>query len=181
MSRVGKQPIKVAQGVKIQMTGRTFRVEGPKGKLSREIPLGVEVKIEGDQVLVVRDEKFGKKAAERHGLVRTLIANMVHGVHAGFEKSLVINGVGYRAAVKGDVLTLTLGFSHPVDYKLPDGVKAAVNKNTEITVSSADKNLLGDVAAKIRSFRPPEPYQGKGVKYADERIVRKQGKAAGAK
>lgn len=181
MSRVGKQPVKIAQGVKVQLDGKTIRVEGPKGKLARELPLGVVVKVEGDKVLVNRDEQYGKKAAERHGLIRTLIANMVHGVSTGFEKNLVINGVGYRAAVKGDVLSLTLGYSHPIDYKLPAGVKAAVNKNTEITVSSADKNLLGDVAAKIRAFRAPEPYQGKGIKYADERIIRKQGKAAGAK
>jgi large subunit ribosomal protein L6 len=181
MSRVGKQPIKILQGVKVDLKDGTLKVEGPKGKLAHKLPRGVEVKIDNGSILVNRNEKIAVNAAALHGLTRTLIHNMVHGAHTGFNRELDVVGVGYRAAVKGNTLTLTLGYSHPVDYDLPAGIAAKVEGNTHIVVSGADKVLVGMVAAKIRSFKEPEPYQGKGIKYSDEHIIRKQGKAAGAK
>jgi large subunit ribosomal protein L6 len=181
MSRVGKQPIKILQGVKVDLKDSTLKVEGPKGKLSHKLPRGVEVKIDNGSIVVNRNEKIAVNAAALHGLTRTLIHNMVHGAHTGFNRELDVVGVGYRAAVKGNLLTLTLGYSHPVDYELPAGITAKVENNTHIVVSGADKMLVGMVAAKIRSFKEPEPYQGKGIKYTDEHIIRKQGKAAGAK
>ena len=180
MSRVGKQPIKVPAGVKVDIKDSAVRVEGPKGKLSHKFPQGVSAKIENSVITIVIDTAVPNVSA-LHGLTRTLIANMVHGVSQGFSRELEIVGVGYRAQTKGNVLNLTLGFSHPVDYKLPEGIQAKVDGNTKITVTGADKMLLGLVAAKIRSFKAPEPYQGKGIKYSDEVIIRKQGKAAGAK
>jgi large subunit ribosomal protein L6 len=180
MSRVGKAPVRVVQGVKVEIKDGTVRVEGPKGKLNHKLPSGVLVKVENGQVLVIRDEGV-ENAAALHGLTRTLIQNMVHGVSVGFTKELDIVGVGYRAATKGSTLNLTLGYSHPIDYELPAGVTAKVENNTHLVLSSADKILLGMVAAKIRSFKEPEPYQGKGIKYTNEHIIRKQGKAAGAK
>lgn len=181
MSRVGKAPIKILQGVKVQLKDGLVQVEGPKGKLSHLLPRGVFVRIEADLILVSCDPSLVGNASALHGLTRTSISNMVHGVHTGFTKELDIVGVGYRAALKGSALTLTLGYSHPVDYELPAGISAKVENNTHIVVSGIDKMLVGMVAAKIRSFKEPEPYQGKGVKYTDEHIVRKQGKAAGAK
>ena len=181
MSRVGKQPIKIHQGVKVDIKDGLVKVEGPKGKLSHKLAVGVEAKVDGGQILVTRDEKKSPKAAALHGLTRTLVHNMVHGVHTGFSKELDIVGVGYRAAVKGATLTLTVGYSHPIDYTMPAGIAVKVDNNTRVTVTGADKILVGMVAAKIRSFREPEPYQGKGIKYVDEHIIRKQGKAAGAK
>ena len=181
MSRVGKQPIKILQGVKVEIKDGNVKVEGPKGKLSHKLPRGVEAKIDAGNVLVTRDEKIAPNAPALHGLTRTLLHNMVHGAHTGFTRELDVVGVGYRAAVKGQTLTLTVGYSHPVDYDLPVGIAAKVENNTHIVVSGADKILVGMVAAKIRSFKEPEPYQGKGIKYTDEHIVRKQGKAAGAK
>jgi large subunit ribosomal protein L6 len=180
MSRVGKAPIKVLQGVKVEIKGSDVKVEGPKGKLAHKLPRGVQVKVENGQILVTRDETV-PNAAALHGLTRTLISNMVHGCHTGFQRELDIVGTGYRAAAKGSTLSLTLGYSHPVDYALPAGITAKVENNTRIVLNGADKVLVGMVAAKIRSFREPEPYQGKGIKYAGEHIVRKQGKAAGAK
>lgn len=180
MSRVGKQPIKVPAGVKVDIKDSAVRVEGPKGKLAHKFPQGVTAKIESNVITIVIDKSVPNVSA-LHGLSRTLIANMVHGVSQGFTKELEIVGVGYRAQTKGNILNLTLGFSHPVDYKLPEGIQAKVDGNTKITVTGADKMLLGLVAAKIRSFKAPEPYQGKGIKYSDEVIIRKQGKAAGAK
>lgn len=181
MSRVGKVPVKVLQGVKVDIKDSVVKVEGPKGKLSYQLPRGVSAKIDSGSVLVSRDEKAAPNASALHGLARTLIHNMVHGAHTGFTRELDVVGVGYRAAVKGNVLSMTLGYSHPVDYELPAGISAKVESNTRIVVSGADKMLVGLVAAKIRSFKEPEPYQGKGIKYVDEHIIRKQGKAAGAK
>jgi large subunit ribosomal protein L6 len=180
MSRVGKQPIKVPSGVKVEIKDGQVRVEGPKGKLTHKLPKGVVVKVDAGavQVSVAPDAVNG---GALHGLNRTLLHNMVVGVSNGFSRELEIVGVGYRAQTKGNVLSMTLGFSHPVDYKLPDGIQAKVDNNTKLTLMGADKALLGLVAAKIRSFKAPEPYQGKGIKYADEVIIRKQGKAAGAK
>jgi large subunit ribosomal protein L6 len=180
MSRVGKVPVKIQQGVKVEIKDGNVKVEGPKGKLAHKLPLGIAAKVDNGSVVVSRDDN-AVNASALHGLSRTLIQNMVHGVHTGFQRELDVVGVGYRAAVKGQVLTLTLGYSHPVDFTLPQGIAAKVDNNTHITVSGADKMLVGMVAAKIRSFKEPEPYQGKGVKYTDEHIIRKQGKAAGAK
>jgi len=181
MSRVGKVPVKILQGVKVDIKGTSVKVEGPKGKLSHELPRGVVVKVQDGAILVERDEAASNKAPALHGLTRTLIHNMVHGAHTGFTRELDIVGVGYRAAVKGTSLTLSVGYSHPVEYQLPVGIAAKVENNTHIVLTGADKMLIGMVASKIRSFREPEPYQGKGIKYTEERIIRKQGKAAGAK
>lgn len=180
MSRVGKMPVKVPTGVKVEVKGNVVRVEGPKGKLSHTLPEGIIIKVEGGAVAVMKDSKV-PNASSLHGLTRTLVHNMVHGVSQGFTRELEIVGVGYRAQTKGNVLNMTLGYSHPVDFKLPEGVQAKVDGNTKITISGADKMLVGLVAAKIRSFKAPEPYQGKGIKYSGEVIIRKQGKAAGAK
>ncbi len=181
MSRVGKAPIKIQQGVKVEVKDGVVKVEGKLGKLSQTLPRGITVKIDKDQILVERNEKIVNNAPALHGLMRTLIYNMVHGVSVGFTKELDIVGVGYRASTKGQVLSMNLGYSHPVDYTLPTGVTAKVEANTHVVVTGADKMLVGMVAAKIRSFKKPEPYQGKGVKYTNEHIIRKQGKAAGAK
>jgi len=174
MSRIGKQPISIASGVKITLDGQNIKVEGPKGRLERIVHDRVEVKVEADQLLFYpRDEK--SKALQ--GLTRSLVANMVDGVTKGFTRVLEINGVGYRAELKGSTLNLSLGYSHPVEYPLPQGISAEVDaKANTITVSGIDKELVGATAAKIRSFRQPEPYKGKGIKYSDERILRKAGK-----
>lgn len=180
MSRVGKAPVKILQGVKVEIKDSLVKVEGPKGKLNHTLPHGIAAKVENGAILVVRDEKVGNSSALQ-GLTRTLVHNMVHGAHTGFTRELDIVGVGYRASVKGNMLSMTLGYSHPVDYELPAGITGKVENNTRVVVTGADKVLVGMVAAKIRGFKPPEPYQGKGVKYVDEHIIRKQGKAAGAK
>lgn len=181
MSRVGKNPVKILQGVKVEVKESLIKVEGPKGKLSHQLAHGVTAKVENGAVTIVRHDDQVTNGSALQGLTRTLVHNMVHGVHTGFTRELDIVGVGYRAAVKGDTLSLTLGYSHPVDYKLPAGISAKVENNTHIVLNGADKVLVGMVAAKVRSFKEPEPYQGKGIKYSDEHIIRKQGKAAGAK
>lgn len=181
MSRVGKVPVKILQGVKVDVKDGVIKVEGPKGKLTHEIPRGVVAKVENGAILIARDEKISNNASALQGLTRTLVHNMVHGAHTGFTKELDIVGVGYRASTKGTTLSMTLGYSHPVDYQLPQGITAKVENNTHIVITGADKILVGMVAAKIRSFKKPEPYQGKGIKYTNEHIIRKQGKAAGAK
>lgn len=180
MSRVGKLPIKLPSGVKLDVKNDIVGVEGPKGKLKHKLPAGVSVKVDSGVVTVVVD-KTVEGAPALHGMTRTMLHNMVHGVSQGFSKELEIVGVGFRAATKGNTLTLTLGYSHPIDYKLPEGIQAKVDANTKVTISGVDKMLVGLVAAKVRSFREPEPYQGKGIKYVNEYIARKQGKAAGAK
>ena len=181
MSRVGKMPIKILPGVKVDIKDSQLKVEGPKGKLAHTLPLGVSATIDNGSIIVDRDETLVNNAPALHGLTRTLIHNMVHGAHTGFVRELDIVGVGYRAAVKGTTLTMTLGYSHPVEYTMPVGITAKVENNTHIVISGADKMQVGMVAAKVRSFKKPEPYQGKGVKYSNEQIIRKQGKAAGAK
>ncbi len=181
MSRVGKVPVKILQGVKVEVKDRLVKVEGPKGKLSHSLPVGVSAKVEGGIILFTLEDQLTPHASALHGLTRTLVHNMVHGVHTGFSKELDIIGVGYRAATKGNVLTLNVGYSHPIDYTMPVGITAKVENNTRVIVTGADKIGVGMAAAKIRSFRKPEPYQGKGIKYVDEHIIRKQGKAAGAK
>jgi large subunit ribosomal protein L6 len=179
MSRIGKKPISIVSGVKITLDGQNIKVEGPKGNLERTIHEQIEVKMEADQLVVSARSEQPNTALQ--GLTRSLVANMVDGVVQGYSKVLEINGVGYRAEVKGSNLNLSLGYSHPIDYPLPKGISAEVDtKANRITVSGIDKELVGATAAKIRSFRKPEPYKGKGIKYLDERIMRKAGKT-GAK
>jgi large subunit ribosomal protein L6 len=175
MSRIGKKPVQIPAGVKVALVGDQINVEGPKGKLSRQIISEVTVSVEADSI-TVETVVTGRRDTAKQGLYRSLIANMVEGVSNGFSKELEINGVGYRADVKGSVLNLALGYSHPVVYQLPDGITVEVDKQTRLTVRGIDKELVGATAAKIRSFRAPEPYKGKGIKYADERILRKAGK-----
>lgn len=176
MSRIGKLPIAIPSGVKVSLDGNKMTVNGPKGTLSQDLHERMTIAVETEQISVTRptDEK---QDCALHGLTRSLINNMVVGVTAGFQKDLEINGVGYRAEVSGKVLTLSLGYSHPVVYELPEGITVEVEKQTKLSVKGIDKQLVGSAAAKIRSFREPEPYKGKGIKYADEHIVRKAGKA----
>ncbi len=176
MSRIGKVPVSIPDGVKVAIDGQTVSVTGPKGSLSIDLKPEIEAAVDGSTV-VVKKKGDSRAARELYGLSRTLIANMVDGVSKGFEKKLEIVGVGYRAAVQGRVLNLSLGFSHPVHYDLPEGISVNVENQTQVTISGIDKQLVGQVAAEIRAFRKPEPYKGKGVKYADEVIKRKAGKA----
>jgi len=178
MSRIGKLPIQIPAAVKIQVQDRDISVEGPKGKLAYQLPDGIAAKVDGQTLLVQRGGDENRDRAF-HGLAQRLLANMVQGVSSGFTRTLEINGVGYRADVRGKTLFMTLGYSHPIVYQLPDGVSAKVDKQTVIQLESHDKQLLGEVAAQIRALRPPEPYKGKGIKYSDETIRRKSGKAAG--
>jgi large subunit ribosomal protein L6 len=179
VSRIGKLPVAIPAGVKVALEASAVRLEGPKGKLQAAVPAGVEIKIEGNEVRVecLSEER---KARALHGLTRKLIANMAQGVSQGFSRVLDINGVGYRAEVKGQEIHMTLGYSHPVVFQLPPGVSASVERQIIITLSGADRQVLGEAAAKIRSFRPPEPYKGKGIKYREEVIKRKAGKAVGS-
>lgn len=179
MSRIGRLPITVPAGVKIILEDKAVHVEGPKGKLRAEMPLGVDLKLDGNQLRISREGEE-KRMKALHGLTRKLVANMVHGVSQGFSRVLEINGVGYRAEAKGAVLHLALGFSHPVVFPLPPGITATVDRQIIITLHGADRQLLGETAARIRAIRPPEPYKGKGVKYREEVIRRKAGKAVGA-
>ena len=179
MSRIGKLPIAIPGGVKVAIDDNTVRLEGPKGKLTTSVPSGVMVKVDGNVVRVVREGEERRLKA-LHGLTRKLIANMAHGVSQGFTRTLDVNGVGYRAEVKGQEIHMTLGYSHPVVFPLPPGVSASVERQVIITLASADRQLLGEMAAKIRSLRPPEPYKGKGIKYREEVIRRKAGKAVGS-
>ncbi|MCO5144110.1 MAG: 50S ribosomal protein L6 [Oligoflexia bacterium] len=179
MSRIGKQKIKIPSGVKVNIQSDVFNFEGPKGKLSHKLPKGVTAKVESDHIVVSKDNSVENSGA-LYGLTRTLLANCVHGVHAGYTKGLEINGVGYRAAVQGQNLNLTLGFSHPVIFTLPQGITGKVDQNTKVTITGADKQLVGSVCAKIKGIKPVEPYQGKGIRYAGEYVRKKAGKAAGA-
>lgn len=175
MSRIGKLPIAIPKGVKVSFNDSLINVEGPKGKLSRVVMEGVTIDMTESSVVVGRVDE-SKNSRSAHGLTRTLIDNMVTGVTKGFERGLEITGVGYRAEAKGDTLNLSLGFSHPINFLLPQGVNVEVEKMTKIFVRGIDKELIGQTAAKIRSFRPPEPYKGKGIKYVGESILRKAGK-----
>lgn len=175
MSRVGKLPIKLPSGVTITVDEDAITVNGPKGSLSQFTMPGINVKQEGDEVIVTRDNDEAVLRS-KHGLMRALVANMIDGVSKGFSKKLEINGVGFRVALAGNALKMHLGFSHEVVYTLPEGITAAVEQNN-ITVSGINKQKVGQVAAEIRSLKKPEPYKGKGIKYADERIVRKSGKS----
>jgi large subunit ribosomal protein L6 len=177
MSRIGKNPLPLPSGVKVHVTDGHVRVEGPKGKLERQVPAEVRVAVEADRVVVTRRDD-SRRARSMHGLARVLVANMVTGVAKGFTRVLEINGVGYRAEARGSTLFLTLGYSHPIAFQLPAGVSAKVDRQVVVTLEGADRELLGQAAAAIRELRPPEPYKAKGVKYAEERIRRKAGKAA---
>ena len=175
MSRVAKKPIALGKGVEMNIQAENVTVKGPKGTLSIAKPAGVEVKVEdGNALLSANDPSLVPMA----GTLRAIVANMVKGVSEGFERKLELVGVGYRAAMQGKDLNLSLGFSHPVLFKAPEGITIATPTQTEIVVSGADKQRVGEVAAKIRGFRPPEPYKGKGVKYAGENIIRKEAKKA---
>lgn len=179
MSRIGKIPITIPKGVKVALAGEVLKVEGPKGSLSQKVGTGVDITIDDGKVVFSRPAET-REARTVQGLLRSLVANMVTGVTHGFERRLEITGVGYRAEVKGDSLVMSLGFSHPVNYDLPKGVKAEVEKQTLITLKGADKQILGQAAANIRGLKPPEPYKGKGIKYQGEKILRKAGKAGKA-
>jgi large subunit ribosomal protein L6 len=179
VSRIGKLPITIPTGVKVAVDADGVRMEGPKGKLQTSIPSGVKINVEGNVVRVERENEE-RKVRALHGLTRKLIANMAQGVSQGFTRVLDINGVGYRAEVKGQEIHMTLGYSHPVVFPLPQGVAASVERQIVITLSGADRQLLGEVAAKIRALRPPEPYKGKGIKYREEVIRRKAGKTVGS-
>ncbi|ERP31303.1 50S ribosomal protein L6 [Chitinivibrio alkaliphilus] len=176
MSRVGKKIISIPEGVTVTLDKATVFVKGPKGELSQEVFDGYTVQIDGSTVSVVADGE-DKSYFPKWGLLTRLIENMVTGTSVGFSKQLVVDGVGYKSAVKGDVLTINAGFSHPFMYKAPEGVAFQVEGNT-VTVSGYDKQVVGQVAAEIRAIRPPEPYKGKGIRYADEHIIRKEGKTS---
>jgi large subunit ribosomal protein L6 len=176
MSRIGKRSISLPQKVTITVTGQHVAVKGPKGELSRTLPPEVEVVQEGETILVNR-RNDSRAARQRHGLCRTLVANMVEGVSKGFQKRLEIQGIGYRAQVQGRNLTLNVGYSNPVQIVPPDGIQVVVENNTNVIVSGIDKEIVGNISAQIRAVRPPEPYKGKGIRYAGEVVRRKAGKA----
>jgi len=175
MSRIGKAPIAVPDKVSVSLDGLAVTVKGPKGELSRTLPEGVSIAQDGN-TLVVSPSSSHRRSRERHGLCRTLVANMVEGVSQGFTRKLEIGGVGYRAAVQGKKLVVSAGYSHQVEMDPPDGITFAVDGNTTVLVSGADKEVVGNEAAKVRAIRPPEPYKGKGIKYEGEKILRKAGK-----
>jgi large subunit ribosomal protein L6 len=175
MSRIGKQPVPVPPKVKVEIKGQQVFVEGPKGKLNLELPRHTAAKLENGNIIVTRDGEEAKVKA-LHGLSRALVNNMVKGVHEGFVKKLEIQGVGFKAAVQGKLVNLSLGYSHPVNYPIPDQVKVTVEENTKITIEGPSKQSVGQVASEIRAYYPPEPYKGKGVRYVGEKVVRKEGK-----
>ncbi|MDJ0798036.1 MAG: 50S ribosomal protein L6 [Calothrix sp. MO_167.B12] len=175
MSRIGKQPITVPAKVKVTIDGTNIAVKGPKGELSRQLPGNVTVSQEGETILVNRRDD-SRQSRQMHGLCRTLVANMVEGVSQGFQRRLEIQGVGYRAQVQGKNLILNIGYSHQVQIAPPDGIQFAVENNTNVIVSGYDKEIVGNTAARIRDVRPPEPYKGKGIRYANEVVRRKAGK-----
>ncbi len=176
MSRIGKRPIPVPQTVTVTIDGQTVAVKGPKGELSHTLPSSIEVTQEGE-TLLVRRRNESRVARQMHGLSRTLVSNMVEGVSNGFQKRLEIQGVGYRAQVQGETLSLSVGYSNPVQVNPPSGITLAVENNTNVIVSGIDKEIVGNIAAKIRDIRPPEPYKGKGIRYSGELVRRKAGKS----
>ncbi len=175
MSRIGKQPIAIPPKVKVEVKGQQVFVEGPKGKLKFELPRRTGLKVEKGNVLVSR-EGDDDQAKALHGLSRAVINNMVRGVSEGFVKKLEIQGVGFKAAVQGKVVNLNLGYSHPINYPIPDQIKVTVEENTKLTIEGPDRQVVGQVAAELRGFYPPEPYKGKGVRYVGEHVQRKEGK-----
>jgi large subunit ribosomal protein L6 len=176
MSRVGKQPVNVPAGVKFKLDADTVLVEGPKGKLSSKLPAGIDVKLDGSVITVSRQNEE-RKVRALHGTTQRLIANMIQGVTQGYRKDLEIHGVGFRAAVKGTNVDLSLGQSHPRLHPIPSGVKVTVAENTKIAIEGIDKQVVGQLAAEIRAYYPPEPYKAKGVRYVGEKIRRKAGKS----
>jgi large subunit ribosomal protein L6 len=178
MSRIGKMPIPVPNGVTVTIDGSQVTVKGPKGELSRKFPEGISFSIEDDKVLAARSSEESQQKA-LHGLSRALVANMVEGVTKGYQKQLEITGVGYKAELKPYGLLMSLGYSHTIEVKAPAGIKLTAPQPTQVIVEGADKEIVGQVAAEIRSLRKPEPYKGKGIKYAGEKIRRKAGKAGG--
>lgn len=175
MSRIGKRPIPIPAKVNVEINGPHLSVKGPKGTLERQLPEKVMVVQEGETIVVTRQDE-SRTARERHGLVRTLVANMVDGVSQGFVRRLEIQGVGYRAQAQGSKLTLNVGYSKPVEMTMPQGINVKVENNTQVILDGIDKELLGNTAAKIRAVRPPEPYKGKGIRYQGEYVRRKAGK-----
>ncbi len=178
MSRIGKRPIPIPPKVTVTIAGQQVAVKGPKGELSRVLPAEVAVE-QQDSTLLVKRQDESRAARQRHGLCRTLVANMVEGVSQGFQRKLEIQGVGYRAQVQGSNLVLNIGYSHQVEIKPPDGVQFVVEGNTNVIVSGIDKEVVGNTAAKVRAVRPPEVYKGKGIRYSGEVVRRKVGKAGG--
>ena len=175
MSRIGKQPIAIPAQVKVEVKGQNIKVEGPKGKLNWELPKRTSLKVEGGKIVVSRAGDDAQSKA-LHGLSRALVNNMVKGVSEGYVKKLEIQGVGFKAAVAGKIVNLALGYSHPINYSIPDQIKVTVEENTKITIEGPDKMMVGKVASEIRAYYPPEPYKGKGVRYAGEHVQRKEGK-----
>ena len=180
MSRIGQKPITVPDKVKVAINGPLVNIEGPRGKVNHTLPAGIEARLDGKTLLV---EKKGETRQHKalHGLSRSLLSNYVQGTSEGFQKKLEIQGVGFKAALQGKSLSLNLGFSHPINYNVPDDIKVTVTDNTNILVEGADKQKVGAVAADIRAYYPPEPYKGKGVRYVGEQIIRKEGKTAQSK
>ncbi len=179
MSRIGKMPISLPNGTKVEIKGTHIKVTGPKGTLERDLRPEIECKEENSQ-LIFTPKGTSKRVMSFWGMTRSLVNNMIIGVDKGFQKKLAVEGVGYRANLSGKTITLNVGYSNPVEFALPDGITAEVDKDNNITVSGIDKELVGLTAARIRSIRKPEPYKGKGIRYIDERIVRKVGKAGAA-
>jgi len=179
VSRIGKKPVEIPKGVTVNLEGHLIKVKGPKGELQRNIHPLIKAEVAEGEIIFTRPNEL-KESRALHGLTRALVQNMVTGVTDSYKKSLEIVGVGYKAELKGKNLLLTIGYSHPIYFVPPDEVKLEVPAPTQISISGNDKELVGLVAAKIRSFRKPEPYKGKGIKYSDERIIRKAGKTAGA-
>jgi large subunit ribosomal protein L6 len=179
MSRIGKMPIPIPKGIKVEVADDFFTAEGPKGKVTQPVFRGYPLEIEGDTLTVARTGDTGPERS-KHGLLRALLSNAVQGVSAGWTKQLDIVGVGYRAEVKGDIVQFALGYSHPVIYKIPEGIKIEIDKSNRMTVSGADRQQVGQVAAEIRSLRRPNPYKGKGIKYTAEVLRLKAGKAGKA-
>jgi large subunit ribosomal protein L6 len=176
VSRIGRLPVKIPKGVKVSVQDGHVLLEGPKGKVTQEFTPEVAVKVEGDQVVVTRADD-SRKAKSLHGLYRNLLKNELIGLSDGFAKSLAITGVGYKAEVKGKSLVLTLGYSTPIEYPIPEGISMEVENNTKITVKGSDRQRVGQICSEIRSFRPVEPYKGKGIKYENEYVRRKVGKS----
>ena len=175
MSRIGKKPISIPDKTNVTFKDGMVTVKGKNGSLTQAVPAVVDLKIESDVINVIATEN-SRKTVALQGMVRSIVASMVTGVSQGFERILEINGIGYRAEAKGKSIVFNLGFSHPIDFPLPDGISAAIEKNNVVKLSGIDKQLLGQTAARIRQLRPPEPYKGKGIKYAEEHIIRKAGK-----
>ena len=175
MSRIGKQPVVLPAGISAKVADGVVTLKGPKGELSQKVPETVALAVDGATLTVTRKGEDKQSRAD-HGTIRALLQNMVVGLKDGYSRELEIQGVGFKAAIAGNKLTLNVGYSHPVEYTVPDGITVAVTDGTQLKVSGIDKQLVGQVSARIRSFRPPEPYKGKGVRYKDERVRRKAGK-----